>query len=105
MFYSTNDGVTFGPFGTDAAQRVMAKCGAAKAVALDCEYAGQPYVLTLDNGDKLTIEPGARVATGDMAGLLLHSAYNIALWASVALGENKRRKLAADIAVNEGMKD
>jgi hypothetical protein len=53
----------------------------------------------------LTIEPGARVATGDMAGMLLTSAYIVALWAIEVLRENKRRKLATDLAINEGMKD
>ncbi len=105
MIYSTFDGVAFGPFGTDAAQRVMAKQGAAKAVAAVKVADLGAYRVTFDNGDTLTVEPGARVATGDMAGTLLASAYNVSLWAVTVLRENKRRKLATDLAINEGMND
>ena len=105
MIYSTHDGVAFGPIGSDAAQRVMAKQGAAKAVAAVKVADLGAYRVTFDNGDTLTIEPGARVATGDMAGTLLASAYNVSLWAVTVLRENKRRKLAADLAINEGMND
>jgi hypothetical protein len=105
MIYSTNDGIAFGPIGSDAAQRIMAKHGAAKAVETVKVPGLGAYRVTFDTGDTLTIEPGARVAGGDMAGTLLASAYNITLWATLVLGENKRRQLATDLAVNEGMRD
>lgn len=103
MIYSTFGGVAFGPIGSDAAQRVMAKCGAAKTVETVKVPGLGAYRVTFDNGDTLTVEPGARVAGGDMAGALLASAYNVTLWANAVLGENKRRQLAADLAVNEGV--
>ena len=103
MIYSTQNGVTFGPFGTDAAQRMLAKHGAAKAVAIGKVAPAAPYVVTFDTGDTLTVESGARVAGGEMAGAMLNSVYNIALWATFVLGENQRRQLAADLAVNEGL--
>lgn len=102
MIYSTLGGVAFGPIGSDAAQRIMAKQGAAKVASIGKE-ASAPYVVTFDTGDTLTVESGARVASGDLAGTLLHSVYNIALWAVTVLDENKRRQLAADLAVNEGV--
>jgi hypothetical protein len=105
MLYSTFDGLAYGPLGSDAAQRVMAKQGATTAIAAVKVAELGAYRVTFDNGDTLTIEPGARVATGDMAGMLLTSAYIVALWAIEVLRENKRRKLATDLAINEGMKD
>lgn len=105
MIYSTQNGVTFGPFGTDAAQRMLAKHGAAKVASIGKESPVAPYVVTFNNNDTLTVESGARVAGGDLAGAMLNSVYNIALWVNAVLGENKRRQLAADLAVNEGMKD
>ena len=105
MIYSTQNGVTFGPFGTDAAQRIMAKHGAAKVASIGKESPAAPYVVTFDTGDTLTVESGARVASGDLAGAMLNSVYNIALWTVTVLAESKRRQLAADLAVNEGMKD
>jgi hypothetical protein len=103
MIYSTLDGIAFGPIGSDAAQRVMAKQNAATVIAASKVAELGAYRVTFDNGDTLTIEPGARVATGDMAGTLLTSAYIVALWTIEVLRENKRRKLATDIAINEGI--